>query len=191
MATLDQLLRRSVTSGRYYRPFTQPRYSGPYPLGSARRVISSNPNTLPQSFPLVKNVLFSPSRLSFYEDRRRWHPEGAFASARSMVESYPQLREKPLRQRPFDPDPYDPRTGEIYRDVPSKKFPFSTPIPWRPSVLERASLDPWKMAFSEPWKVIICLKRKMRKEIMHALGYAGQSGFKKPKFTQYSQVRCF
>lgn len=127
------------------------------------------------------------------EDRRTYHPLGDIRPARSLVESYPAMFENVVPQR-FTPfwrgTPYDPKTGEIQRLVPSKVDPSGwTYIPDRPGVLEKARHG--RYAFENPWKVIICLKRKMRREIMHAMGMAGKTGFRSPRFTQYSYVRCF
>lgn len=184
MPTLNRLLRRSVTP---YYPFSRSRYSGTFPLGSARRGVLYTTNTSPLNSLLVsKYVLSSPksNNQSIYQDRRLWHPEGAYRPAVSKTESYPRLTESRPGPRsrftspssPFTParrierDFIDTRTGEI---------------------LSFGHLDPFKVSWENPWKMLICLKRKMRREVMHAFGMAGKSGFKKPKFTPMSYVRCF
>lgn len=187
MATLDRLLRRS--SARSYLPFSQPRWRGSFPFPRPQRDLFRITNSSPSALPLMHPKLFGASRpqLFTYEDRRQWHPLGANRPARSLVESYPKMGEKrPLRYVPFDPEPFDPRTGEIYKDLPT-----GVTMPWRPGVLDQFRIDPWKYGFDNPWKVIICLKRKMRKEVLHALGVAGGTGFKKKKYNQFSYVRCF
>lgn len=175
MSTLDYLIRRRVA--RSYYPFSQPSYRGTYPLGSARRVspwITNTPSIL--RLLVTKTVLSSPkSSLNLYEDRRLYHPEGKYRPAVSLVESYPTLTEtspNPLRHKPrrIGGDLVNPTSGEI---------------------LSFGAFDPFKISWSNPWKMAICLKRKMRREVMHALGMAGKTGFKKPKFTQYSYVKCF
>lgn len=189
------LLKRALRRSMPYLPFTQPRYRGTYPfIKNSQRVIFLNTNrmaTLRPSPLSQKNLLLANyvSPLSLYEDRRRWSPYQV-APARSMVESYPRIVEKSPRWK--HGIPYNPETGEIQKLVPSKIDPSGYRyITDRPGVLEKFRLQPWKQAFENPWKVIICLKRKMRKEVMNALGYAGNTGFKKRKFNQYSYVRCF
>lgn len=47
-------------------------------------------------------------------------------------------------------------------------------------------------AFNYPNSVMICVRRKIRKEVMHALGKSGKgSRFqRKPKYNRHSKVRC-
>lgn len=171
------LLTRIARRSRPYLPFTQPRYKGSYPFVQPRRDLLGITNRLSPTIPLVSTRLFSARRvpLSLYEDRRVWHPEGASALPRSMVEFRTRINERPPN---FVGDEiYNPRTGEL--------------IYTKASQMSQKTFSPWKLAFDNPWKTVICLKRKMRREIMHAFGYAGKSGFKKPRFTQYSYVKCF
>jgi small-conductance mechanosensitive channel len=44
--------------------------------------------------------------------------------------------------------------------------------------------------FNVPSKIALCLRRKVRKEIMHAFKKAGKGGMKKPKFNFWSKVGC-
>lgn len=48
------------------------------------------------------------------------------------------------------------------------------------------------VAFADPDKVHICLRRRVRKQIMHALGKAGKGSrlFKKPRRNEFSSVHC-
>lgn len=185
MATLERLLRKTASR---YLPFSQPRYTGTYPLGSGRRgplvTTSSNSRQLPS---IYKYKLSSPkSKLAVYEDRRLFHPLGVNRPLRSKVEFVTSLKKRPYQDPTFDP-----------RGVPQKLVPSRTdPSGWtyiedRPGVLGKARMDPWGYGVSNPYKVIICLKRKMRKEIMHAMGVAGSSDLKKPKFGPTSYVKCF
>lgn len=186
MASLESLLRRSayrrVTS---YNPFSQPRYSGTYPLGPARRGFFLTTNSYPlPSLLLSKNLLSSPkSKLSLYQDRRLYHPLGDNRPMASKTESYPQLTERPSLSHPrISPrSPYNP-IRKIERDL------INTTTG---EIASFGAYDPFKISWENPYKMIICLKRQMRREVMHALGMAGKSGFKKPKFTQHSFVRCF
>lgn len=46
------------------------------------------------------------------------------------------------------------------------------------------------LSWENPYDMLICLKRKMRREVMHALGIAGSHKIRKPRYTQFSFVRC-
>lgn len=181
--TLNQLLRsRRVTS---YPPFSQPRYRGTYPLGSARRGFFQTTNT-PHwpSLLLSKNVLSSPkSTHSLYQDRRLWHPLGNNRPMVSKTESYPELIDRPSLSLPrINPkSPYNP-----IRRIKKDLIDTNTG-----EIVSFGAYDPFKISWQNPFKMIICLKRQMRREVMHALGMAGKPGFKKPKFNQHSLVRCF
>lgn len=51
-----------------------------------------------------------------------------------------------------------------------------------------------KLGFALPWQVVICVRRKRRKEVIHALGIAGAAGVRRRRRTQrrnaYSEIRC-
>lgn len=159
-------------------------YSRTIPLGSARRGTFATTNPYLSSLLLLNKIGLSSPKLPLneYQDRRLWHPLGANRPAVSLTESYPQLTLKPPRRKmvvqwpPQNPirrihgDDININTGEVVR--------------W-------GAYDPFKISWANPYKMLICLKRKARREVMHASGMAGQSGFKKPKWTQYSYVRCF
>lgn len=186
MGLLDQFLRSSRPIYRAPRYLTQKRYGGTYPTGSARRVSLLTPNNL-SLLPLAvyKNpLLYSPkSESNPYQDRRLWHPLGQNRPAVSKTEFRPRIEEQPF----WHGDPVDPRTGVIKKLVPSKIHPSGyVYVDERPNVLEK-----WRMGYGDPWKVIICLKRQARKEVLHALNLAGKPGFKKPKYNSTSYVRCF
>jgi len=70
-------------------------------------------------------------------------------------------------------------------------------IVWKPRVSypqhHAYKMDPRgrsQMAFSEADRVAICLKRKMRREIIHALGLGGRLFNRHPKRNYLSNVRC-
>lgn len=185
MATYTRF-RRSVTSR--YNPFSQSRYSGTYPLGSAGRGFHLTPNSFsPWLLPVSNSLLFPrKSESNLYQDRRLWHPLGANRPAVSKTEFIPRI----IERRPWrDPGPNYPLVDP--RGVPQKLVPSKIdPSGWTYIADKPGVLDKWRLGYEDPWKVIICLKRKMRQEVMHALGYAGKP-HKKPKFNQYSYVRCF
>lgn len=44
--------------------------------------------------------------------------------------------------------------------------------------------------FSSPSTVLVCIRRKQRAEVMHALGRAGRRGQRRPKFSETSKIYC-
>nr|QJB20432.1 MAG: hypothetical protein [Microvirus sp.] len=44
--------------------------------------------------------------------------------------------------------------------------------------------------FAVPADVAICVRRKQRREVLHALNKAGRGGQRKPRFNRFSSVRC-
>lgn len=49
---------------------------------------------------------------------------------------------------------------------------------------------PMGISFWRPSKVLICVRRRMRREVMHALGIAGSGGLKYPRYTWHSEISC-
>lgn len=90
------------------------------------------------------------------------------------------VRPRSLTPNPLDPDRFIERT------------PLKIPrrLDWRPRVLQQLKVAPWWYGFQNADKVIICLKRKIRREVMNALGLAGKKGQKSPHFNAYSHIRC-
>lgn len=56
------------------------------------------------------------------------------------------------------------------------------------------SSNPWDVptgvAFEDPSRVLICVRRKQRKEVLHALGKAGKVGQRRPRRNHYSEIHC-
>lgn len=115
------------------------------------------------------------TRLFEIEDRRHFHPEGKERQAtdfrglrvRFRVAGIPIAKAK----RP---------EGRVW-DARTQGY---DPLPWR-------------IQFERPERVLLCVRRKIRREVMHA--FAGGMGaklgklthlFRKPKYTKYSTVRC-
>lgn len=44
--------------------------------------------------------------------------------------------------------------------------------------------------YAVPEQVSICVRRKQRREIMHALKHAGKGGMRKPRRTLLSRIKC-
>lgn len=85
----------------------------------------------------------------------------------------------------FDqPDEYE-RWEEIHKRV-LRPNPFARPKGGEQKVHQRRVNQ---FRFSEPDKLEICLKRKIRREIMHAFGVSGVY-WPKRRYTPFSFVRC-
>lgn len=46
------------------------------------------------------------------------------------------------------------------------------------------------LAFAEPDALPLCVRRKVRKQVLHAKGVAGRKGLKRPRFNEWSKVQC-
>lgn len=120
-----------------------------------------------RSLPLF-NVFdsFSSRRSSFLssiEDRRTWNPEGPYRPARSFSDGAHRLvTVRPSSSRPV-------------------RLSSSSWTPAFPSA---------GVAFRESPRVLICARRKIRREVLHAKGVAGSKGLKKYRRSFYSSVSC-
>lgn len=47
-----------------------------------------------------------------------------------------------------------------------------------------------RITFANPTHVAMCLRRKIRREVLHALKVAGGKGFKKPRRNAWSDIGC-
>lgn len=107
------------------------------------------------------------------DDRRLFHPEAA---------DRPPLS---FGSRIASVGLVEPRApGRTWRS-PATRTP-SVNKPLRPSSQTKA-----KIGFVGPRSVVVCVKRKTRKEVLHAKKVAGRKGFKrKPRRTWLSNIRC-
>lgn len=129
-----------------------------------RRATPDNAN---RRLPLesLYNSLIKPSpTLLNYEDRRRWHPMGDYAPARSfnrsqhrIIVGYQQPRKRPQNSN---------------RPMNIRTYPTSS------------------VAFHDPQKVLICVRRQARTEVLHALRKTGKTGQRKPRRNWYSNISC-
>lgn len=58
-----------------------------------------------------------------------------------------------------------------------------------------SNFSPWivdvaRVAFESPEKVMVCVRRKMRREVLHALRITGKSGTGKRRRTPASNIHC-
>lgn len=144
---------------------------------SGRRGARSTAIEMPQSkrrssVPVSSMLIPSPSYLPQLslpgleaEDRRLFYPDDLYSPARTRSGS------------------------QSYRLVagtsPARKKNVS-----RYSGFDRPSSVPWRVGFASPSRVMVCIRRKIRRGVMHALGYAGKTGFRRSHRNYYSSVRC-
>lgn len=101
------------------------------------------------------------STIASLEDRRLWHPLGALAPVAASIRSARRLIVAP----------HD-APGEFVGRYGSRLLNH-------------------RIAFSEPFRVAICVKRKMRREVLFALRFAGRGGSKKSyRRGPWSDVKC-
>lgn len=101
---------------------------------------------------------YVPSPVTFIEDRRLFHPLGAFAPARSL----------------------DRRSRLIVHPPNVNK-----------SVRRNDFRVPSAVGFDVPSRVAVCVRRKQRKEVLHAKRFTGRgSGGGKHRRNYWSDVRC-
>lgn len=62
----------------------------------------------------------------------------------------------------------------------------STSLP----AIQRATTQRIQPSSFIPKKVLVCVRRKLRKEVMHALKHTGKSGQKRPTRNQFSHIKC-
>lgn len=112
-------------------------------------------------------VTTAPKKLTKIEDRRTYHPQGPQRPARSVQKAHHKLRAISAR-----------------RSSPQVVKP---PRRLRKAVQKLSD----RIGFEGPRKVLICIRRRMRKEVMFALGKTG-AGAKARTHHQsyYSSIRC-
>lgn len=73
--------------------------------------------------------------------------------------------------------------------VPRHRLSIQMPSGKLPLPGKRFSL-PHAIGFANPRKVLICVRRKARREVLHAFRKAGRVGQRRPVRNAYSSVRC-
>lgn len=128
------------------------------------------------------------------------------SDSRPVFSSVSQARPREFpRPRPhFYPWPQDPVFDARVFSPSRKRVPVtffgsparvvSPPLPKR-RVAPSATLSrpvfqslPARLLFDQPKRVVLCVRRKVRREVILATGYGGAQ--KRGKRTQYSNVRC-
>lgn len=116
------------------------------------------------------NTSFGFGSLREYEDRRQWHPEGSQRPARGFF--------NPRHRLTVIDRVHAPRTAE--RVDASRSFP---------SLISQTRAT---VAFADPSRTLICVRRSVRREVLHALRKTGRGsgGSRTDRWTEYSSVRC-
>lgn len=103
-----------------------------------------------------------PFSLTLYEDRRQFHPEGIYAPAKSFNSTRHRIA------------------------VPKSNYK----VPLSQYSALGQTYPTYKLAFEAPTKVLVCVRRKIRKQVLHALSKTGKVGQNRPKISDYSHISC-
>lgn len=142
--------------------------------------------------------------LTNYEDRRRWSPSGRNTwtkrdGPRSFI-GRPRIIVVPERHRLARLQTYSGkytigqvldrprygRAGRSWEDAVERGAHGNR-------VVRRNVLKTSRLGFALPWQVVICVRRKRRQQVLHALNIAGKRGLgagKKQHRNEYSEIRC-
>jgi len=129
---------------------------------SGQRVVNTYSNRR-LSAPVRRFSLPRLSSLRAIEDRREFHPEGEFRPARGFL--YPRHR--------------------LVVKVPLRGVESRVPDTYTPVV-------PLGVSFKAPRQVAICVRRKQRREVLHAMGQTGRGSrfHRAPRRNVYSEISC-
>lgn len=128
----------------------------------SRRDVSTSHTIANRRLPRYLSPPRSIVPLSMFEDRRYFHPEGFQSPAASF--SRP-------RHRLVINAPALPRSGPLSRNLSVR------------------TLSP-RIAFAAPSKVLTCVRRQQRKEVLMALKKTGKVGQNAPRKSYYSSISC-
>lgn len=88
-------------------------------------------------------------------------------------------------RRTFD---FEPATRPARLFTGSTASITATPIKKK---TERARARvPYQIAFSAPAETLVCVRRRRRKEVLHAKRKTGKRGQRRPRRSQFSEVKC-
>lgn len=96
-------------------------------------------------------------------------------------------------RRTFHPEPY--RRPELFptRPRPARVIALAKQVS-KPKALVRnqvrVAFPSARLGFVEPARTLICVRRKIRKAVLHATGRAGRRGQRKPRRNEHSEVKC-
>lgn len=106
----------------------------------------------------------------------------SFPSSLRPLSSHLRLFEDRRTWHPLPSSLRVPRTFNSYarlRITPTPRYPR------HPSTYPSPSIS-----FVAPQRVVLCVRRQRRREVLHALHKAGRGGQRSPRWTPWSSVRC-
>lgn len=124
----------------------------------------------------IKNILTRPaaSVLGQIEDRRFHHPLGTFRPARTR-----------------SGHPVTPHKVKNFTVRPSRVVRGPGGRPMRRRKVVRVQTVPSRIRFDQPRRVLICIRRKVREEVLHALGRTGRGQKRRdPRRNAHSHISC-
>lgn len=124
------------------------------------------------------------------------HPSAALPRARSRTRSpvpavFDSSADLMTDLRAFHPEPAATRPYTRTNGRPARVV--ATPVKKRdggPKAQRAALLHPSTLLFASPQSVSVCVRRGVRKEVLHAKNVAGKVGLRKPKMKPSSQISC-
>lgn len=118
---------------------------------------------------------YSNNFLRQIEDRRTFHPLGPYRPARSFTTSRHLLTVPRFTNRNLGPPRPYVNVNQPIRDIQRRS---------------RSTALPHQIGFERPDSVLVCVRRRQRREVLHALKKTGRAGQKRPRFTEYSTITC-
>lgn len=111
---------------------------------------------------------FSPQPLSQVEDYRVWHPEGDWRPPQTVFGNPARWRVSGVKGRAADSDALPSRIGGLLASLGRKQY------------------------FADPRRVVLCVRRRRRRAVLHALGKVGRGfgGKRLRKLTWRSAIGC-
>lgn len=138
-------------------------------------------------------------------DRRRWHPSSTWPTRSLGLSRHPRIVIVPEGHVLARHQTYGGRYSyaDVMRKRPKKaSLRYGSIRTWLKSrergphgvhdVL-RSDRLPYRIGFTLPWQVVICVRRKRRTEVLHAFKKTGKGStarMKKRRMNKYSDVRC-
>lgn len=89
-------------------------------------------------------------------------------------------------RRLFHPDPLPAARSFNRRVARIVEHPRNVNVPSRLSGRSFST----RFSFDVPADVLVCVRRKIRKEVIHAIGKSGKAGQRPPRRNQWSDIHC-
>lgn len=88
-------------------------------------------------------------------------------------------------RRRWRPEPIHARPVVTIRVGQAARLTIKQPAKYNAPAQTKA-----RIAFQEPNRLPVCIRRKERREVIHATGQAGRKGQKPPRKNQWSEIQC-